>query len=475
MTSFLPVAESVLVAGQEYDNLYQSASNTMKSASRVVAAQTYRIDMPNKNMGATSVIDLPQGQLLSTTMLALKLDGAAGNWAAGVNVRESWGFDAIDYIEYAFAGSEKLVLSGQHMLQKHMADCESSGKRTAISDLSGAKIKGAGAVVEPDPTAYVCLYLPFSNVNSSRVIPFDSSLLSRPVRITIRLAQREAFYAPAVPGDPVPAAAQSTFSDAYIMVKTGTLKDDGDSIRDMVGVMGSSQYTYGYMYPLQYTSSDEFGGKTARTDKQSVRITGFQNGSVGSMDIWLELVEYNDALLGAGTVRRCVNSLQNRQLMLKLRNLEVLYAGQQIWTSPDDTDLLMSLAEYPVNNAFGASSACNVVAGAGVDDGLALTSYWYHVQLSQFNETFFSNLVQSGVNFTNNTVEIRFNTPFDSELQKVVPYLLTGTRAGAATISNPKYRLHANINYQAGILVAKGAAQTTFVPPVPVLSSTLSF
>jgi hypothetical protein len=430
MTSFLPVAESVLVAGQEYDNLYQSASNTMKSASRVVAAQTYRIDMPNKNMGTTSVIDLPQGQLLSTTMLAFKLSGERVNWPVDVNLRNSWGFDAIDYIEYAFAGSEKLVLSGQHMLQKHMSDCESAGKRSAITTLSGAAIIGADAAVEPDPTAYICLYLPFSNVNSSRVIPFDSSLLSRPVRITIRLNTRARFYAPGQPGEAIPAAAQGSFSDSYVLVKTGTLKDDGDSIRDMVGPMGSSQYTYGYMYPLQYISSEEFGAKAAPGGKQSVRLTGFQNGSVSSMDLWLELVSYNDnkTTPASGTIQRCDDSLLSRQLMLKMRNIEVLYAGQQIWTSPDDSDLLMSLAEYPVNNAFDVSTWGRVTTAA--PSALKSESYWYHVQLSQFNETFFSNLVQSGVNFTNNTVEIRFNTPFESELQKIVPRLATGTHAG---------------------------------------------
>lgn len=473
MTSFLPVAESVLVAAQEYDNLYQSASNTMKSASRVVSAQTYRIDLPSKNMGTTSVVDLPQGQMLSTVGMMFKLPKDAAYWASTTNLRQGWGFDAIDFIEYAFAGSEKLVLSGQHMLQKHMADCESSGKRSALISLAGEAITGAGVALSEEPVAYINLYLPFSNVNSSRVIPFDSSLLSRPVRITIRLAQRASFYAPTIPSAAILASAASLFSDSYLLVKTGTLKDDADSIRDMVGMLGSSQYTYGYQYPLQFQSSEEFDGKTSSSDKCSVRITGFQNGSVGSMDLWLELVQYNDALAGGGTVRRCVDSLLNRYQMLKMKNIEVLYAGQQVWTSPDDMDLLMSLSEYPVNNAFDTSVQRSVNSAAPVA-GTASKSYWYHVQFSQFNETFFSNLVQSGVNFTNNTVEIRFNTPSAYEIEKVVPFLLVVPSSTAQT-SNHKFRLHANINYQAGILVAKGAAQTVFTPPIPVLSSTLSF
>jgi len=473
MTSFLPVAESVLVAAQEYDNLYQSASNTMKSASRVVSAQTYRIDLPNKNMGTTSVIDLPQGQMLSTVGMAFKLDKSATYWAATTNLRQGWGFDAIDYIEYAFAGSEKLVLSGQHMLQKHMADCESSGKRSALISLAGEVVTGTGVVLTEDPVAYVNLYLPFSNVNSSRVIPFDSSLLSRPVRITIRLAQRSSFYAPTVPSTAIVVGAQSAFSDSYLLVKTGTLKDDSDSIRDMVGMLGSSQYTYGYQYPLQFQSSEEFAGKTSATDKCSVRITGFQNGSVGSLDLWLELVQYNDAISGGGTVRRCVDSLLNRHQMMKMKNIEVFYAGQQVWTSPDDIDLLMSLSEYPVNNAFDTAIQ-HSINSVSPTAATASKSYWYHVQFSQFNETFFSNLVQSGVNFTNNTVEIRFNTPSAYEIEQIAPFLLSSPSTTAQT-SNHKFRLHANINYQAGVLVAKGQAQTVFTPPIPVLSSTLSF
>ena len=132
----------------------------------------------------------------------------------------------------------------------------------------------------------------------------------------------------------------------------------------------------------------------------------------------------------------------------------------------------MSLSEYPVNNAFGLrtgkalSSAPTAAAGEK-----SSTSYWYHVQLSQFNETFFSNLVQSGVNLTNNTIEIRFNTPELSELTDILPQGDTDSEEATAAT----YRLHVNVNYQAAILTAKGAASTTFVPPIPVLSSTLSF
>ena len=256
------------------------------------------------------------------------------------------------------------------------------------------------------------------------------------------------------------------------MVKSGLLKDDQDSIKDLVGPMGSSQYTYGYQYPLGWESSEIIQSYPASgTAKASVRIQGFQNGSVGSIDLWLRLNSY--ALGDSPTsVIQTEGTIMSKQLMLKMRNIEILYAGQVIWSSPDDTDLLFSLAEFPVNNAYSSTTYNNdAVTATNPPEVINTVNYFYHAQLSQFNETFFSNLVQSGVNLTNNSIEIRFNTPELSEVFDIIP-TWDGT---SSTVAIPTFKLYANINYQAGILVSKGAAQTTFAPPIPVLASTMSF
>lgn len=472
MTSFLPVSESVLVSASEYDNVYQSASNTLKSASRVINAQTYQVSLPNMHLNTKQMIDLPTGQLLSTTVLVLKFTRAQIG-ITSLCLRPQWMYDAIEYVEYAFAGSERLLISGAHMLQKHLADCESGQKRESMMLLNGAaQLSGsAGAVIPPvDVVGYVNLYLPFSNMSSARCIPFDASLLSRPVRVSIKFAQSSSLFTVPV-GQTLNALAPTQFAEAYIMCKTGLLKDEADSIRDLVGPMGNSQYTYGYIYPLGFESSEAVQHyPETGTQKASVRVTGFQNGSIGAIDLWLRLEGYE---YGAGpTVVNTRNSVMNRNLSLKMRNIEILYAGQQIWTSPDEIDLMMALSEYPVNNTFGLTTFINDASLAtNPPEDLSATSVWYHCQLTQFNETFFSNLVQNGINVTNNTIEIRFHTPELSEVFAVIPQW-----DGVVTaIANPTYKLLANINYQAGILIQKGAAQTTFAPPIPVLASTLSF
>jgi hypothetical protein len=470
MTSFLPVAESVLVSASEYDNVYQSASNTLKSASRVINAQTYQVSLPNMNLNTKQTLDLPTGQLLSTTVLVLKFTKAQIG-IANLVLRPQWMYDAIEYVEYAFAGSERLVISGAHMLQKHLADCESGQKRISMMDLNGTPyLSGATAVVPAiDVIGYVNLYLPFSNMSSSRVIPFDASLLSRPVRISIKFASTSSLFCVQF-GQTLNPLAPTAFTEAYIMVKTGLLKDEADSIRDLVGPMGSSQYSYGYQYPLAFESSEAVPHyPETGTQKASVRVTGFQNGSIGSIDLWLRLEGY---VYGAGVVVATRNSVMNRNLSMKMRNIEILYAGQQIWTSPDEIDLMMALSEYPVNNTFALTTFnndSNLVTNPPED--ISATSVWYHCQLTQFNETFFSNLLQNGINVTNNTIEIRFHTPELSEVFDIAPQW----DGVITTVSAPTYKLMANINYQASILLQKGSAQTVFSPPIPVLASTLSF
>jgi len=481
MTSFLPLAESVLVAASEFDTVYQSASNTLKSASRVVSAQTFRVDLANRDLGGTQMVDLPQGQLLSTTVLALKFTKEQIG-IANLSLRDEWVYDAIEYIEYAFAGSEKLIISGAHMLQKHLADCESGAKRAAMMDLNGNTISSGSTPEIPvvDVVGYLNLYLPFSNVSSSRVIPFDSGLISRPVRITIKFAQASSLFCVPV-GQTLNALAPKFFASAYIMCKTALLKDEADSIKDLVGPMGSSQYSYGYIYPLGWESSETVGHYPASANtKASVRIQGFQNGSVGSIDLWLKLYGYNYTGTGVAvsTAVTTRDSIMNRNLMLKMRNIEVLYAGQVIWASPDEIDIMFSLSEFNTANTFPINTGQNNFAVTGTVVPTSTTSTFYHVQLSQFHESMFTNLVQSGTNFTNNTVEIRFNTPELSELPAIAPEITRTAASGNpvdAVITAPTYKLFANLNYQASVLIAKGAASTVFAPPIPVLASTLSF
>lgn len=475
MTAFIPVAESVGVAASEYETAYQSASNTLKAASRIVAAQTYVASLPSLQMGSRQILDLPMGQLLSTTVLVLKLDKTTLNAATYWNLRGNWGYDAIQWIQFEFGGSEKLLITGRHMLQKHLSDCESGSKRVSLVELGGEQknITTTSAGYTEDPIAYIPLYLPFSNVSSARVIPFDGNIINRPVRITVQFASYTDLFC--VPPGQTLGAVPRQFSTGYIQVKTAMMKDPADSIKDLVGMNGSSTYNYGYQFPLNFESSEEIGAKPDKGNPASVRLSSLQNGSISSISLWLELYAYTLNKVGQTEVKVYTNtSTLNRNYMPQMRDITVLYAGQIIHTSQDQIDRMFSLSEYPVDSSFTPKTAVADITNntnTPTEVAGAPKSFWYQVMLSQFNDTYFSNLIQTGVTITSNQLEVRFNTPPVEEILKYAPV----TYGANSVISEPIFKLHANVNYQASIMVAKGEARTVFQPPVATLAGSVNF
>jgi hypothetical protein len=471
MTSFLPSAAGPTADSRPYDNLYVSTSNSMTSSARVFTGQCAKVSLPSKTFSAqVQVVNLPQNMLLGHTQLVLKVPTAAV--PDNAYLLPGWINQAVQYYEFVFSDSERLRIDGPQLLIKNMADCESGEKKQMVMALSEPKLANA---INPDKafyTASLSIYLPFSNLSASRVHPFPADILERPVQLTIAFnpwIDVLQYVAADRPNIQTAINAVGGYADSYVMVKTMYMLDPSDSMREEVSLRGDSKYVYPYIYPQSFSSSAPIraipssGGPG--TGVSSVNLTRFFNANLQSIDLFLlRLSAGNTAVQNFPADSLLSQFTSNQNYFSKMVNCRLSYAGQTIWRSDDNSDQLMNLSEYPTTTSFVAP--CFTIEASGTDPTVSTNSglsSWVHIQLSQLNERFYSDLSQVGPQLNSNEVLFEFN---------VVPRREQETYGRVQDFNiNPLYRLYAVYNYAAGVRVAKGAANLVFQPELQVLPS----
>lgn len=471
----MPIVPSVPVLTTQWENVYQDSTNMRESRATAINSQCVKEAFRSTDMGGGDIsIDLPHGPLLSHCLVCLKLKTA--DLPAGAFLEAGWGYKAINWYEQiASNSSNQLRINGDMLLTRALADCETAEKRAALLQLGGPVYNGVPTSIKGEfLTAYIHIYLPFSNISATRYLPYDSMVLNKPYSLRFNLRASNELFSIA---KPLKAAVEATlptkWSEIYLMIQTAQLAaGPSASISQVVGANGSSSYVYGWSFPSYYYSSP-FDGSSDKSNKCEVRLESFRNGSLSSMDIYLErLTLGNAAATGPPAVEANLTikgNVPNAFVAYEdLSNVEITYGGQCIYRSSDKSYMLMGLSEYTTEPQFKYSFP-NMGVDMAIDNPIFTqekTVKWVHVQLSQYNENFFTNLVQSGVSLVNNMCSITFNTPDPSELSN-------GT-VGATSKPVPlaidpaqkiKYRLVVRYNYQAALTTYKGETDYTFLNP----------
>jgi len=271
---------------------------------------------------------------------------------------------------------------------------------------------------------------------------------------------------------PVESTLPTKWDEIYLMIQTAQLAaGPSASIAQVVSANGNSSYVYGWSFPSYYYSPP-FTGSDSPSNKIDIRLEQFRNGSLSSIDIYLErLTLGNAAVVGPPQIDANLlikgNSPYAFVAYEDLKNVELTYGGQCIYRSSDKSYMLMGLSEYTTESQFKytyPNMGWDMAFPEPIHTGNQKNVKWVHVQLSQYNENFFTNLLQSGVSLVNNMCSISFNTPPISELsngdgsgnKKPVP---------PEIVTQPTYRLVVRYNYQAALTTYKGETDYTFLNP----------
>lgn len=471
MTSFMPIVSSVPIVVSEFENIYNEASNTRKSRTPVINSQVVKEDLTSKSLtsGGISTINLPQGPLLSHSMVVLKIakEDLAALPKGVVNLKKGWGYSCIKNYQIKPGGNTQLRIYGPQLLVKAMADCETASKRESVLQLGGEAYDGDPATLKHDLVAYVHVYLPWSNISASRYLPYDSGILTKPIQLQFELAPaREIFSYSAADRAVVEPLLPKAWKDSYYMMQTALMAlGPGQSIRPAVGPNGDAQYNYGWIYPSSFVSAP-FQGRSVSDGKGkiNVRLEEFPNGNIQSIDLYLRRVTAGIA----GTDVPLSDCQTNNTIYEDISNAEVKYGSQVVYRSDDLSNKLMALSEYTSNNQFDTSfpNISNLsYTGLEVAPNIK-TSSWLRVQFAQFNENHFRSLVQDSVTIVNNMLSIDLNTPELEDLSngdiENLP-LPIGDASGRPT-AQPTYEIVASYNMLGSLNTWKGYTDFMWLP-----------
>jgi hypothetical protein len=338
---------------------------------------------------------------------------------------------------------------------KNISDCESGNKVKQVNKLAGEPF--AGVDLNPvSRVALVNLYLPCSNLSSTRYMPYDTNLLSRPVSVRIEFARIDEVMTWALADDTtIRPSLPSQYKSCFVVCKNHLLVNGPTPVRDLVGPRGNDFYTYGYVYPQYY--STVVTGSSDKNTPVVVDLKGFRAGSLQSIDLWLTRLTYDNV---AGN--DMYKSVNQADLGYAMSNVELLYAGNCIYRSDLNVGQLLNLTDYSNGITYDSNTYKYQQATTADPIPITATSYVLHIQLSQFNERFFSNLTQAGVDMISQNVQLRFTSPTLAEL--AIPSSTPSTVVG-----QPKFLLNANYNMQAGVRTARGQTQLIFVAPAQAI------
>ena len=446
-----------------------------KSRTPVINSQIVKEDLTSVTLksGGISTVNLPQGPLVSHSMIVLKIakDDLQALPVNKVYLRRGWGYRAVKNYQIKTGGNTQLRVYGKQLELKALTDCETTSKRDSVLELGGPEFSGDPADLKGDLIAYVHIYLPWTNVSASKYIPYDTGLLTKPIQLQFELASASELFSYSVADrTAVLPTLPNQWKESYFMMQTALMAlGPSQSIRSDVSDTGDAQYSYGWVYPGAFTSQ-QFQGKAESENKRNlVRLEEFQNGNLQSMDIRL----VRDS---AGTVPDIdLSDCQfNEAFFESMSNIEVKYGSQVIYRSDDLSNKLMSLSEYTSNNEYKVNFPnMSNLAVAGTVTQNPTKSTWVRIQLAQFNENYFSSLIQDSVSVVNNMMTIEFNVPERTNISNglaagtPVPLgtgLVDGVPVAGVPDVMPKFHLECNYNYLSSLNTWKGYTDFQFLP-----------
>jgi len=463
MTSYLPVIESVPSKSSSFLNVYKDQNNTRESAVRVLNSTCFKQNFQSKAFGETTTVLLPKNKLLSNVYLTCNL---AGTPVEKSYLPEGWMYRLIEYVEYSYGSNNILRLTPQAMWALTVSQAESGEKVKRLLELAGRERTSNDAWSDAEPPLVGCINipLPHSSVNAGDVIPFDASIVTDPISITVafKRADQVFSFADANAADVRTALAAVSMKEVYLSCRTSYMVDGpSDSVAPLVGFGGPNSYSYMFKYPGYYRS-DTFTvteGGDKRMDPVILNLLGVLPGSMQSIDLFLERITFD-----ADFNTTMNKSKYNPLLTYALSDVELLYAGQCIFKGEDTTHALMSICDYTsfpgVSMNSPPYSATDQTAAA---ESVPRVSSWTHIQLSQFH-TSISNLVQAGCSLNTNNLQVSFRAPKLSELG-------LGSTTPDLPTTPPQWRLHVVYTYQASLYTADGSTNILFQRPATILPS----
>jgi len=455
--------------GQHHDLYYYDSSNMFTQSRPTLTNNKFIQNFVSPNSGVNQLIFSPD-QGLSDVIVGIELVSGPTVAAPFVNysLPRGWGYAMINQIAVRYGGSSQYFWSGQQMLMENVIDMQDAVSRDALYRFGGEALMGtnplrggANDFAIPGQSAYCYINLPHNTPNGDglKMNPLPTELLRQPVLVQVEMNDTRSVFssnASIVPGNPSGAANLAPISippvaNAYFQVKQVRMINSEDLLTSH-----HEPSKISYTLPLKYFAQQEYvlqlpssvvSGQTAQPI--TVNLTGFRNGGVRSIILWLTNSADTPPLGTASAVQPAtqtqVRNYNPNQWYLPENNT-VSINGEIFYTNRGKGSLLLDLVNNKQPNELSITTYSATSTGATIPITGGSTSQYLKVDFSQVNDAVFGvNMLVSGKSITNSIVNYQFTIP-------------------AASVSAPatSWVLHAVYLYNSSLVFAGGNCEYVF-------------
>lgn len=388
------------------DNYY-SVLNSTSSLCETTYNYENLISLPSVNFGSSTSVQIQNYNFVGRTILHLRIP----RLVASQYINRGWGYGLLYSVSWTMGASStsQITLLGDSILQVAMAQIEDPIKRNEVMHLAGeAQLADLDQPAGTYHDAYVLLPTPFSTWCDK--LPYDSSLLSQPIVITIQFNQSNSVYGGV-------GVRPTQFVTAELLLQSGALTNKSLSLKNKMIEDPSLISPYPFSH-FQNFVSPLFDGKTEAVGKCEVQLTSFPNSDITGIIFWVVADEDKYPLN---------NSTPNPFLASPIKNIECVYNGKIIFNFPAEI--------YKMTNMVGTQSASfipyNTIGpgNTGPVESNAVDVYPIYLDFSRLRSTCIMNGVNHMFNtwrLSNQTIFLRFNTSDLRKYRLSATYVLNG-------------------------------------------------
>lgn len=406
MNSNVSSVQDVIRDGEKMDIYYYSKQNLFIQSRPTVRNNKFFQALTSPNSGTNQFIFSPDQGFTDLILVVslLKQDEGGANYL-NYALNRGWMYSLIQNVAVRYGGSSQYFWNASQIALQNAVDMQDAPSRNTLWKLAGDALMGqnplkAGAN-DFAVTRYGYLYinLPHNTPNGDglKMAPLPSELLRQPILVQLNLNDSRTIFS-------------SNSSATNVNMNVPVVKDAffqcvqvrmNDSANLLTNEEDPNKITY--VYPLKYFAQQQVSQLLQTGVGNQVNITGFRNGSVRTLLLWLQK-----------------ESDTNGQTTPRLFN-------DNNWYAPVNTVLSINGEIFDVSK-YGSSQLLNLVnnkqaseqemtkmqlvAGALSPVSGGFNGTYLKVDFSQHSDPVTSsNLLVGGKSITNSIVNFQCDTP----------------------------------------------------------------
>jgi len=433
--------QELVRGGSKHDIYYYNSASLFIQERPSLCNTKFLQALVSPNSGSSQLIFSPD-QGLSDVFLMIKLKAQSPSTDySNFALSRGWGYAMLDTVNVRYGGSSTYYWTGSQMLMQNVVDMQDAVSRDTLFELGGQACLGNNPVTESNDFlvpqyAYCYINLPHNTPNGDglKMNPLPSELLRQPVLVTVNMKNTASVFScvnSASTGGLLPFA---PVDEAFFQVRQTRMINSSDLLTATKDPM-SLTYTYPLKYFAQQEAIIQLNSVDTLAQVVNVNLTGFRNGQIRSILLWLE----NSSDIPSG-VDASGNKVYNPNSWYAPQEVELTINGEIFYKSKYGSSLLIDLVNNKQPTRL-ATAPVELNAGALVPVSGGFTSQYVKVDFSQHNDPITENsMLVAGKTITNSVVNLAFTVP----------------QVGSGWV------LHAVYLYNSSLVFANGNAEFTF-------------